>query len=930
MKKYLLILIVLLLNITNVSAVTSDKIPETLGFGSNDIWNMDYLGAYVDGTDYNIAYVTYKPNGKVAFCIEPNIMMYPDKEYRIESYTSENLQALAEVYLAFEALGKPRDLYATAQLLMWERLGIHHTIDGKSAYDLGADKILNKIEEIKPSIRPHFDMKTDYPFNELIRIKDQNGLINHDYEIVEYSEGLSDVRIEGDELTFRITEVLPVNKAIRIEPKGHLKASDNLAAGEIYLASGSQSLFSYSSELPKRYEGLELNFKHTTGDLVINKNDEWGSQIKEGISFKIQCLKDGYENLILNDTNNEFDIIDGQLEVLDLLPPGEYQISETKIPYQYIEPLTFKANVQANKLVEYDLRNLNREIAFNVIKRQGKSDYLLNNTKFSLYDISKPLDNSNQEIELINEKGNHRKVTKPSQNENKKYPISTIIVAKQNHQINLDKILKSKFDLNLLIDEHKCAKVMQKSYCFKENHLYQGFGLKKSKHKITQEIQDTKLHYGDEYKPLTSLEIDNQVITDLHLISDYEDIPGQHLMVYQFDFKGKAMLCLQPISFENDVDLTNSELYEIKRTYQVGIINDDNKVIKENVQCFEGIKIQEHLTGQGSIQVVHPLKHNYYIPNTLINLYQKDNELVGEFKSNELGYIDVSELKKGDYYYLINGRKVNVSLTKNDGEVRLPLLKQDRNYLLIEELPTIGYRYGTYNPITFIAGKLSESQKMPAIFVNNELSSFDFKLFKSNHAKSLLLNGAEFDTYLKDVKLDRVSDLEEVSEIEEEKTLYGHFITGCLNINREFVEFVKEDEKDSWVYEIYRYSEPQLYDYRLTEELIVGMEFMQELPYTEVANIEGLSEGTYLVKLRKQDSKKYLEKTFDYQVIDGGIDLKNIPYNQALEIIETKAPMGYYANSEPFNVEPNLEKMKHQLYNYRINEMIIINTSVNE
>lgn len=931
MKKYLLILIVLLLNVTNVNAVTSDKIPQTLGFGSNNIWNMDYLDAYVDGTDYNIAFVTYKPNDKVAFCIEPSVMMYPDKEYRIESYTDANLRSLAEIYLAFEALGKPRDLYVTAQLLIWERLGIHHTVDGKSAYDLGADKILNKIQEIKPTIRPNLDVCSEYPFDKLIKVKDFNGLIANDYDVADYSEGLSDVHIEGDELCFRITGVLPVNKFIKLEPKDDLKSKDNLVAGEIYLASGSQSLFSYSSKLPKTYEGVEINFSHETGDLIINKTDEWGNEIKNGVTFKIKRTDEGYEDLVLNNPYNQFCIENAKLKVIDLLPPGNYQISEVEMPYQYTKPITFDTTIYPNTLTEYNLKNLNRDISFNVYKMQSNADYMLNNTKFSLYDITKPLDNSNRKITMLEKLGEDSDdyVSIP---ESVSYPVSTIVLVKQNHLVDLNQILNIKSDLNLLINEHGEAKIVKTANNFDENHLYHGFALNKTLHKITDDIVDVRLNYGDEYIPLDHIEIDGKLINNLELISSYENIVGQHLMVYQFKLNNKEMILLQPIGFEYEDKLEVLQIYEVDKNYRLGIVNDDSEVIKEDAKLLEGIKIQEQLSGIGSIQVVHPYKHNYYIPNAMITLYNDYDELIGDFKANELGYIDVSEIPAGNYYYMIEGEKVEVYLIKNPGNVRLQNLKQDRNYLLFEDLPTIGYEYGKYNPVTLIDGHLREYQYLPSINLDNEMASFNFQLFKTNHAKSLLLNGAEFDVYFNEVELNRNKIIEEVRADDQngDKILYGHFVTGCLNINHEFDELIKEDSNTEWVYEIYRYSEPKMHHYFLDEELLIGMEFIKELPYTSNANIEGLNDGDYRVKLRKKDSKEYLEKAIDYKVITGGIDLHNIPYNQGLEIIETKAPMGYYSTAEPLLVESDLLKTEHNLYNYRINEMIIINTSVNE
>lgn len=912
MKKFIYVLITLFLFTTNIYAVTSNSSVSEKGFTSNDIWELDYLNAFVDGTDYNIAFVTYKPNGKVAFCIEPSVLMYPDKTYHIESYQESNLQELAEIYLAYEALGYPRDLYVPTQLLIWERLGIHHTVGGKNAYELGANQVIDKIESIKPTICPKFNYLKDYPINETIVLEDQNQVLNKGYHITSYSEGLSDVKIIDNSISFKIDKIYPLNKSIKIEPDNYLNSNRDLNAGEVYLASGSQALFSYSSRLPYRYQGAEINITHETGDIIIEKTDEWNNSIKNGIEFNIEAKDANYQNLTFNENGtNVFNLNEGSVILKDILPPGKYLLNEKVNTNKYLpfsEPIEFE--IKKNEETKLKISNLNRDIEFKVFKKEIDQIKPINGVKYKLYDISQPLDISNREF------ANYGETKEPLTKDI--YVKENLYLAKIEHSIDLNQLFKTQADEYLLIDENNYASTLNKNYAFKDIHNYQAYALKNTDLKV--EGVETNNNYGfKSFDDLTySFKIADNEFNKLESINQIEMIEGQHILSYRFEIEDKAYLLLRPVNFECNATLNPISIYEVIDNYQFFTIKNDNEIIDSDCITIEGIKLQEQISGSNQIQAINPYFHNYYLPNTEIELFDNENQSVGKYQSNHLGYLDIKDLKEDVYHYQYRDKTVYLDYHLEPGLLNFPKLKQNRKYLLIEEKPSFGYKFGEENALKILDGDFKEEIVLKEVELFNPQTCYDFHLFKTNSNRNLLLNNAEFEIY--EESLDN-------SGQKINKNL-GKYVTGCLNINQEFDD-IKIEENKNYFYEISYLNGYFKHYYDLDENQMFGTQTFKMLPYQNCLTIDQVEPGWYSVKLYAEGNDNCLKEVV-YQVIDGGIYLDNIPFASDIKIVETKAPMGYYASSEQLLLNSKESQQPNHLFNYRINQLIIIGTDCHE
>ena len=121
-----------------------------------------------------------------------------------------------------------------------------------------------------------------------------------------------------------------------------------------------------------------------------------------------------------------------------------------------------------------------------------------------------------------------------------------------------------------------------------------------------------------------------------------------------------------------------------------------------------------------------------------------------------------------------------------------------------------------------------------------------------------------------------------------------------------------------------------MFNYHLNESIIDSKTFIKEIAYQDNVSIEHLEEGNYIVELYNKNLEKGTGDAINYRVIKGGFEIKGIPYTSEIKLIETKAPQGYYKNNQPLIISGDKNNYTKNIFNYRINQMIIINTKTND
>ncbi len=268
------------------------------------------------------------------------------------------------------------------------------------------------------------------------------------------------------------------------------------------------------------------------------------------------------------------------------------------------------------------------------------------------------------------------------------------------------------------------------------------------------------------------------------------------------------------------------------------------------------------------------------------------------FSSNEIGYFTYDVLSNGES---IENGKVYISdddeltegsfnsvgveliaeLKTADGINTFKDVANDGKYLLIESNPANGYEY--YDCIGKIIDLDDGNELKDLIFLNEE-REYDLHLIKSNSSKNIYLNGAEFILKYQD---------------NDDEMRSFHFVTGALNI--------ANPERKRYIH--FRYDEDDLiHTYEIEDEFI----------------LENVEPGLYHYCLNDESSAYEDDLNRRINVIDGGYEIKGIPYFTMIQIEEIKAPKGYHIENGIYQIHADMEYNEIVFKNYRVNEAIII------
>lgn len=888
MKKILLVIVLLISTayvINGEEEIDNDVNPAQIICDSN-IWDLNYLNIYVDDSFTNIATVKHKGDNKYAFCIEPDILMKPCNNYTSSSYKNDKLDELAKIYKAYEYLGCPERLYVGTQMLIWETLGYYKTIDGKGSDAYGAQEIKSAINKIYKKYKPKIIVDYSYPLNEDVYLIDENNLLDK-YEIKKYSDGLTNVGLVDNKLRFQIDDIYPIEKSITLKPKDHINKRIN-SGGKIYLATGSQSLFSYEGDIPDKYEEITITFKHHSGDLLINKTDEWSTNINEKIGFEIYKIEDNEKKIIAKQDKSTTWYTDdkGQLLIKDILYPGVYKIVEIDNNYKYLNnDKDYEFDIQINTLNQYDFLNINRDIDLNIIKND-KAERLITNTKFKLYDISNILTSVNGNLK--------RGLLMNDNEENSLLESSKIYSIEKGVMFNFNEVVDKDNELYLFINNASKAIKISDNILFNK---YTFGDLYSMKFNSSISIQGLKQEY-QQYESLDLNEIvytlERNGITNSLLINRIEQEKGLHHLYFISELNNNSYIIEIPIGINIDIENKDINIYEYELLGNL-LIGDKN----EEINAYF---ISEFITDQGVTYINNPLNHNYPLVNEKIDLYNSNDEKVGTYTTDSNGLINLKGLENGTYYFNLLDERVYIDY-QNNLFVNNLKLKQDRDYLLCESSPSAGYTY-INNPCVYINTHNKANETNEELLITNSLTKYKFELFKVNGNYEINLDGAVFDIYLEEYNLNNQIELNNEIDIKN-KNYLGKYISGYLNLNSN--DFINVYDNN---YEIHVFNNDQL---------------ICKVNYEECINLE-VDEGIYKIKIFDVINGRYVEDIIK-EVKKGAIEIDNIPYNQKLVLKEIKAPKSYYSDRKEIEILPNQTITTSYLPYYRINQLVIIPTN---
>lgn len=402
MKKILLFLsLVLFSSVALVNNTFAEETGEDMS-----VWNYSLISDTVDPFDTRVTKYKNTKTGKFGFCIEPNQDFFRgNKNYERTNYSNDDIMSLYKLINAFDNVLKlnsstytENDYYIATQLRIWEIItGNKPTINKEDYYAYGYKDIEDHINNNFKEINIHIDDIDDceYGVDNYIYLDD---VITENYHFE--AEGVELLDNKDHCFKYRITSLLPLDKTINVVPNIDYKEyiNDSLI---MYKSEDSQDIISFESSFPEFLVGTSFNLKHKTGNLHLEKYDEYGNVVYDNIIFH---LYDKNNKEILRPDGKNWTISNGVLDIEGLLPIGKYYFIEAhndkfidNDDYIYFE-IEWKKTTEIKVINKY----ANFDFSFKKVDEDG-NDIL--NTEFKLYEIVKNGDkllfiNTDSQIDL--------------------------------------------------------------------------------------------------------------------------------------------------------------------------------------------------------------------------------------------------------------------------------------------------------------------------------------------------------------------------------------------------------------------------------------------------------------------------------------------------------------------------------------------------
>lgn len=355
---------------------------------------------------------------------------------------------------------------------------------------------------------------------------------------------------------------------------------------------------------------------------------------------------------------------------------------------------------------------------------------------------------------------------------------------------------------------------------------------------------------------------------------------------------------VKEIETENGYVLNNQE-YEFNLEYK----DQYTAIIEKEITLKNYLK-------KGTIEFTKTdFVDNEPIPNTLMELYTENNELIFTGRTNSKGKITIKDLKVGRYYfvekeapegYLLNEDKLWFEITE-DGEIVKSIMKDQR----VEGVVSIHKDGEKYS----IVSECKDTTKCFIYETERNLKGIHFGLYA---AEDIILNNIK--RFSKgDLVVDGYTD--QNGNLIFDKLYLGNYILKEL------------DTIDNYALDTTEYQVSL--EYTDSKTPIVGLSFILknhliksdfEFTKTDISTDEPLPNT--LIEIHSEDGTLIYR---GYTDESGKVVLKNMPSGK-FYLLEVEAPEGYVLNEEPmyFEIKDNGEVVKSNMKNEKIKSTIII------
>lgn len=314
-------------------------------------------------------------NGVTNMCVE-GLQLGLNGQYTEADFPAALRNDLAIIkYNAFDLTSKSGYDYATAQVMIWERMGLTVTLTGDFANYYPSMKAAAQAKINNHKKLPSFDGTTQtVQLGSSITLTDTNNVLG-DFTIKSVT-GLN-ISKSGNTLTLTPTGTIADTVLIRYQ-----KAPDSAVGSGIYYHSpdGQDCSPLYLSD--PVLGGVTLNTEKY-GTLEIAKMDNKGNYISGG-EFKV------YDSEAKTNTVGTYTTgSNGKVEVTNTLLPGDYWVGETKVPDNLVLDTTLhKITIEANKTTTYTQTNKWKQGYAELSKQDDYGNLIKKSAEFDVYNPS--------------------------------------------------------------------------------------------------------------------------------------------------------------------------------------------------------------------------------------------------------------------------------------------------------------------------------------------------------------------------------------------------------------------------------------------------------------------------------------------------------------------------------------------------------------
>ncbi len=662
-------------------------------------------------TDTGTAYISMLTiDGEFAYCLEPYVYVQEGSGYEsttdfenLSFSTKKRIWSIASFGYGYKG-DYSDEMFIASQIMIWDAVGFTvepHYTDGESYgeyWDISSARDTIEWRISSGGKRPSFHNKEyDVKFKEPFTITDSNGVLGN-FEI-KSKQGIT-AHANGNDLTVTIDE-LDFDSRVTFNIKDfEWKMSQNI----VYKKPGSQTVLKASVYDPT--QDFKIKFKLATGDLVINKKDEFGLSTIPGQHFGVWISStDGSGNptwekghQFLNNGSDWVTDANGKINLTGMLPTGHYIIEELSVTGEYVlNTETLHVEIKEDQVTETELINKLRDVEMDIIKKDSHQDDLrLNDARFTVTDITDTNHigmfdgiTGNQYIQIGNK-------------ENHNFPMANTEV----------EISETSDFANFIINETTNDQGMVDISLLEEGKYY--YRVKNTND--TQEIDIVseadylgKLHidnlkYGRTYN-VCEIELPPgyQFMSDASnsnnkycevITTDYTD--GEITRTYEFDNKLRDIdINVIKKDFDHNEILLNGAEFLITDITGIKLEpgDEDAATITDGIDMFKGVTGSQYAIAQDTYNYNHPMKNE---PITIA----KNKDMTGvveTINSDEFGVVNLNHLPVGKYYYSNASNFVQeiniVSADEYLGKLHVNNLKYGRTYRICETKPADGYEF---------------------------------------------------------------------------------------------------------------------------------------------------------------------------------------------------------------------------------------------